>query len=119
MVVRISEESGRGDWIRTSDPLRPRQVRYQAALRPDSPLILPRPQPQPDDERLRTAARPHYTPKHGSWLNPAEIEASLWSRECHGRQTDNHRFFSPYPGRRGYAICAFFLQPSRFEVHGT
>ena len=26
---------GRGDWIRTSDPLRPRQVRYQAALRPD------------------------------------------------------------------------------------
>ena len=37
-------ESGRGDWIRTSDPLRPRQVRYQAALRPDrsadSPQIL-------------------------------------------------------------------------------
>ena len=29
-------KSGRGDWIRTSDPLRPRQVRYQAALRPDS-----------------------------------------------------------------------------------
>jgi hypothetical protein len=26
---------GRGDWIRTSGPLRPRQVRYQAALRPD------------------------------------------------------------------------------------
>ena len=35
MLTRISEESGRGDWIRTSDPLRPRQVRYQAALRPD------------------------------------------------------------------------------------
>ena len=30
----------RGDWIRTSDPLRPRQVRYQAALRPDSRSIL-------------------------------------------------------------------------------
>ena len=28
---------------------------------------------------------PHYTPKHGSWLNPAEIEASLWARECRGR----------------------------------
>src|SRR6516164_5378916 len=27
----------------------------------------------------------HYTPKHGSWLNPAEIEVSLWSRECLGR----------------------------------
>ena len=28
---------------------------------------------------------PHYTPKHGSWLNPAEIEVSLWARECLGR----------------------------------
>ena len=34
------EGNGRGDWIRTSDPLRPRQVRYQAALRPDSAPII-------------------------------------------------------------------------------
>lgn len=27
----------------------------------------------------------HFTPKHGSWLNPAEIEVGLWSRECLGR----------------------------------
>jgi hypothetical protein len=27
--------SGRGEKIRTSDPLHPMQVRYQAALRPD------------------------------------------------------------------------------------
>jgi transposase len=26
----------------------------------------------------------HYTPKHGSWLNAAEIEAALVSRECLG-----------------------------------
>jgi hypothetical protein len=26
---------GRGDWIRTSDPLLPKQMRYQTALRPD------------------------------------------------------------------------------------
>src|SRR5262252_6726435 len=26
----------------------------------------------------------HYTPKHGSWLNAAELEASLVSRECLG-----------------------------------
>ena len=30
--------AGRGDWIRTSDPLHPMQVRYQAALHPDLPL---------------------------------------------------------------------------------
>jgi hypothetical protein len=34
-VLPRNSKSGRGDWIRTSDPLRPRQVRYQAALRPD------------------------------------------------------------------------------------
>jgi hypothetical protein len=28
----------------------------------------------------------HYTPNHSSWLNPAELEASLWSRQCLGRQ---------------------------------
>ncbi len=28
-------EDGRGDWIRTSDLLLPKQTRYQAALRPD------------------------------------------------------------------------------------
>ena len=28
----------------------------------------------------------HYTPKHAGWLNAAEIEASLVSRECLGRQ---------------------------------
>lgn len=29
---------------------------------------------------------PHYTPKHGSWLNQAEIEISLFSRQCLGRR---------------------------------
>ena len=34
-VFGISRRFGRGGEIRTPDPLRPRQVRYQAALRPD------------------------------------------------------------------------------------
>lgn len=28
----------------------------------------------------------HYTPKHGSWLNQAEIEISLFARQCLGRR---------------------------------
>jgi hypothetical protein len=28
----------------------------------------------------------HYTPPHGSWLNQAEIEISLFSRQCLGRR---------------------------------
>jgi|SRR5215471_11576649 len=35
--------------------------------------------------RLWTRFTIHFTPKHASWLNPAEIEVSLWSRQCVGR----------------------------------
>ena len=38
----------------------------------------------PPDEAQRIAARLewHYTPKHGSWLNVAEIELSVLRRQC-------------------------------------
>ena len=29
---------------------------------------------------------PHYTPKHASWLNQAEIEIGLFSRQCLGQR---------------------------------
>jgi hypothetical protein len=32
----------------------------------------------------------HYTPKHGSWLNMAEIELSVFSRQCLGRRIPDH-----------------------------
>ena len=31
----------------------------------------------------------HYTPKHGSWLNVAEIELSVLSRQCLGRRIES------------------------------
>jgi len=31
----------------------------------------------------------HYTPKHGSWLNVAEIEISHLSRQCLDRRIPN------------------------------
>jgi hypothetical protein len=30
----------------------------------------------------------HYTPKHGSWLNQAEIAISLFSRQCLGQRSE-------------------------------
>lgn len=42
-----------------------------------------------DAERARTLARRleiHYTPKHGSWLNVAEIELSALTRQCLARR---------------------------------
>jgi hypothetical protein len=34
----------------------------------------------------------HYTPKHGSWLNMAEIEISALTRECLGRRIPSEEF---------------------------
>ncbi len=28
----------------------------------------------------------HYTPKHGNWLNQAEIEIGIFSRQCLGKR---------------------------------
>lgn len=42
-------------------------------------------------DRARALARRleiHYTPKHGSWLNVAEIELSVLSRQCLGRRIE-------------------------------
>ena len=37
---------------------------------------------------------PHYTPVHGSWLNQAEIEIGLFSRQCLGKRR-NHIIWGP------------------------
>jgi len=36
-------------------------------------------------ENLWNRFEVHYTPKHGSWLNQAEVEISMFSRECMGK----------------------------------
>lgn len=38
----------------------------------------------PPDEALRLSKKPeiHHTPKHGSWLDMAEIEIGVMSRQC-------------------------------------
>lgn len=40
--------------------------------------------------RLWNRFKIHHTPKHASWLNPAEMEASLVSRECLGSRRIGH-----------------------------
>ena len=36
----------------------------------------------------------HYTPKHGSWLNMAETELSILSRQCLDRRIDSKEFLA-------------------------
>lgn len=38
--------------------------------------------PAPEAERILSRLKFEYTPKHGSWLNPAESELSHLSRQC-------------------------------------
>jgi hypothetical protein len=42
--------------------------------------------PPQEARRLAERLELHYTPKHGSWLNVAEIELSVLSRQCLGRR---------------------------------
>lgn len=50
----------------------------------------------PPDKTRRLASRLeiHYTPKHGSWLNIAEIELSALERQCLGRRIPNMDLFN-------------------------
>ena len=42
--------------------------------------------PAPEARRIAKRLEFHYTPKHGSWLNMAEIEFSVFSRNCLSRR---------------------------------
>ncbi len=45
--------------------------------------------PPAEARRLAEKLEIHYTPKHGSWLNMAEIELSILSRQCLERRVPN------------------------------
>ena len=45
----------------------------------------------PDEaKRIADKLEIHYTPKHGSWLNMAEIQLSILSRQCLDRRIPDH-----------------------------
>ena len=45
--------------------------------------------PPSQARRLAERLEIHHTPKHGSWLNMAEIELSVLARQCLGERMDN------------------------------
>jgi hypothetical protein len=48
--------------------------------------------PPEEARRLVQRFEVHYTPKHGSWLNIAEIELSVMSKQCTNRHISNIEF---------------------------
>jgi transposase len=67
----------------------------------------------------------HYTPKHGSWLNMAEIELSVLSRECLDRRLPDpktlRREIGAYEDRRNAAQATinwrFTAHDARIKLH--
>jgi DDE superfamily endonuclease len=60
-------------------------------------------------KRLADKLEIHYTPKHGSWLNIAEIELSVLSRQCLDRRVPDAatltREVAAWQERRNAATC--------------
>jgi transposase len=87
--VEITEQRTKVDWAHQIEelvderyPQAERIVLVMDNLNTHSPASL---YEAFDPERARRLAQKleiHYTPKHGSWLNMAEIELSVLSRQC-------------------------------------
>src|SRR6202012_1937479 len=59
----------------------------------------------------------HYTPAHGSWLNQAEIEIGLLSRQCLGRRAPLS--WQLCGARRAHGIGGRTAPASKLEVRSA
>ncbi len=67
-------------------PTAERIVLVMDQLNTHSPASLYEAFPPAEAKRLADKLEIHYTPKHGSWLNMAEIELSVLQRQCLDRR---------------------------------
>src|SRR4030081_3774780 len=70
----------------TRYPTAERIVVLQDNLNTHGPASFYEAYPPAEARRLTERFEFHYTPKHGSWLNMAEIELSVLSRQCLDRR---------------------------------
>jgi hypothetical protein len=89
----VTERRTRADWAHQIKDLL--DVRYPDAervvlvmdnLNTHSPASLYEAFPPAEAKRLADRLEIHHTPKHGSWLNMAEIELSVLRRQCLDRR---------------------------------
>jgi hypothetical protein len=94
--VRVSDRRTRLDWagcvkelVDVHYPAAERIVLVLDQLNTHSPASLYEAFPPDEAKRLADKLEIHYTPKHGSWLNMAEIELSILARQCLNRRLDD------------------------------
>lgn len=97
--VKVTERRTRKDWALAMKELS--DVQYPDAekieivmdnLNTHSPASFYEAFDPEEARRLTNRFEFHYTPKHGSWLNIAEIELSVLSRQCLDRRMPNQAF---------------------------
>src|SRR5262245_43430817 len=91
--VRVSEQRTRLDFAQCVKDLvdihypdAERIVLVMAQLNTPSPASHYQAYPPAEAKRVADKLEIHYTPKHGSWLNMAEIELSVLQRQCLDRR---------------------------------
>ena len=91
--VRVSDRRTRIDWaacvkelVDVHYPRAAKVVLVMDKLNTHSPASLYEAFPPAEAKRLADKLEIHYTPKHGSWLNMAEIELSVLERQCLDRR---------------------------------
>ena len=91
--VRVSDQRTRRDWadcikevVDVAYPDAERIVLVMDQLNTHSPASLYEAFSPGEAKRLADKLEIHYTPKHGSWLNMAEIELSVLQRQCLDRR---------------------------------
>ncbi len=91
--VEVTERRTRTDWaeqikalVDCRYPEAERIVLVMDNLNTHSPASLYEASAPAEAKRLADKLEIHHTPKHGSWLNMAEIELSVLSRQCLNRR---------------------------------
>jgi hypothetical protein len=91
--VEVTQRRTRIDWahaikdlVDVHYPDAERVVLVLDNLNTHTPASLYQAFPPAEAKRLADTLEIHYTPKHGSWLNMAEIELSILSRQCLDRR---------------------------------
>jgi len=94
--VRVTERRTQKDWaacvremVDERYPDAERIVLVMDNLNTHTPASLYEAFPADEAKRIADRLEIHYTPKHGSWLDMAEIELGILGRQCLDRRIDN------------------------------
>jgi len=94
--VKVTQRRTKKDWaccvkelVDQMYPLAERIVLVMDNLNTHGPASLYEAFEPAEAKRIADKLEIHYTPKHGSWLDMAEIELGILSRQCLDRRIDN------------------------------